>query len=148
MGWRSTLRNDGDVALSERASAVCETRLQGLATQISTITVPENDTASDRVLCPAGQIAYGGGVDSTDTSSMVVTASAPVFDNGTVNGQRLINRPDGLEAAPIGWFGAVRNEDTLAHTLKIGVICPEPGADGLTMIAFGTLAAMRRRSRD
>jgi hypothetical protein len=149
IGWRSTLRNDGDAGTSERASAVCETRLHGLATQIGPVTVPASDTGSDRVLCPAGQIAYGGGVDSSDTSSLVVTASAPIFDDGTPNGQRLINRSDGLDSAPIGWFGAARNEDTLvAHTLMIGVICPEPAEDGMAVVAFGTLAAIRRRSRD
>jgi hypothetical protein len=149
IGWRTTLRNDGSQALDERASAVCDRSVHDVVTVVASETVPENATASNRVLCGEGQVALGGGTDVTDTTHLVITASAPVYDDGTSDGQRLVNRTDGeLTPAPIGWFAAARNEDVSAHTLVIGVVCPEPRAALATPVALAALVAARRRRSD
>jgi hypothetical protein len=77
---------------------------------------------TERVLCPAGMTASGGGIDLANVLTMSVTSSGPVFDDGgTV--QRLISTPNGTQPAPIGWQAAARNESSAQGDLKVAAVC-------------------------
>jgi hypothetical protein len=73
---------------------------------------------SKRVLCPAGMVAIGGGIDMSNVFNMQVTSSAPVFQ-----GQRLIQRPVGTNPAPDGWQASALNNAGYAQTFKVAVVC-------------------------
>ena len=147
IGWRGAGRFlQGSVLQSTaRVAVVCAPT--PLTTQVASVTVPAYTQAATRALCPAGTVAYGGGVDDDDPDSALLTATAPVFDDGTPNGQRLISRPNGADAAPIGWFGSIRNDDALDHTLKVAAICPEPIPEQLELAVVSALLATRRGRR-
>ncbi len=147
IGWRATARFPDPPVLESVAQAAVVCVATPLATQIASITVPGGGQDSTRALCPAGTVAYGGGVDDDGVGATIVTATAPVFDDGTANGQRLVFRPAGIDAAPIGWFGSIRNDDTSDHVLKVAAICPEPIAGELGLAALSALLVARRTRR-
>lgn len=71
-----------------------------------------------RVNCPAGMVAVSGGVDLANVLTMVVSSSAPVYDN-----ERLILQADGSAPAPTGWQATAINEAAVAQDFRVGVIC-------------------------
>jgi hypothetical protein len=95
-------------------------------TLLDTVTVVSSDTvnpgtiAVERVTCPAGMTATGGGVDVKDKLKMEVTSSAPTF-SGTQH--RLLSQSDGTNRAPVGWQATVLNRSTKAKSFAVGVIC-------------------------
>ena len=101
----------------------------GATDGLYTRTVVASDTASagtfgvERVLCPAGMVAVGGGVDVENVITMKVTSSAPTFLG---DDQRLLHRPDGINAAPIGWQASVLNTAAVTQEFKVAVICAPP----------------------
>jgi len=110
------------------------------------------DTASpgnfgvERALCPEGAVAVGGGVDPASSVTADITNNLPVFD---VSGnQRLIARPDGLEAAPIGWQASVLNSGTSPVAFKVAAIClPGPAPLAGSGAVLGGLALLARCAR-
>jgi hypothetical protein len=149
IGWRASARSFALDDSSGRVVALCVPHaLARVTTQIASITVASATDDSKRVLCPVGQVAYGGGLDVNEISNMSVLATAPVFDDGTANGQRLISRAAGVDAMPIGWFAAVHNSDGANdHLLKVAAICPEPAKEALEIAALVALGVRRRGSR-
>jgi hypothetical protein len=99
----------------------------GTATQAAVVTVVEQgfvgvgSAAAERVLCPDGQVALGGGLDPNNVLLMRLTSSAPAF--GDANDDRLMLQPNGPGGAPIAWQASTRNEDTVPHTFNVGAIC-------------------------
>jgi hypothetical protein len=150
IGWRLSVRNDGTSSTSVKPAVVCiPSAPANTGTEIASVAVAAGGADSTRALCPVGQIAFGGGVDVNDVQNMTIVASAPIFDDGTVNGERLINRVSGPDGAPIGWFAAARNQDDTDHTLRVAAICPEPVAPAEEAFAAAgvlLIAACRRRS--
>jgi hypothetical protein len=148
IGWRGAIRNPGSERFGD-VVAVCQGGVE-TKTYVASTTIAAGDTGNARSICPAGQVAFGGGVDDDDDFHMVVTSSSPLFDDGSPDGQRSINAPLGANPAPFGWFGSARNLDGSPHTLKVAAICPEPSraevADG-TLLAVGAVGFVRRRRR-
>lgn len=72
-----------------------------------------------RVDCPAGRQALGGGLDTGNVFTAVVTSSYPVIDGNA----RLFFTANGERPAATGWVGWVRNDSGAAVTLKVAVIC-------------------------
>jgi len=147
IGWRGAGRFVQSSVFQSTAQVAAVCVPTPLTTQVASVTVPAFMQAATRALCPAGTVAYGGGIDDDDPDSALLTATAPVFDDGTPNGQRLISRPNGADAAPIGWFGSIRNDDALDHTLKVAAICPEPIPEQLELAVVSALLATRRGRR-
>lgn len=77
--------------------------------------------AAERVLCPEGYVALGGGLDPNNVLLMRLTSNAPAF--GEANDDRLMLQPNGPGGAPVARQASSRNEDTVAHTFNVGVIC-------------------------
>ena len=72
-----------------------------------------------RVDCTAGRQALGGGLDTGNVFTAVVTSSYPVIDGNA----RLFFTANGERPAATGWVGWVRNDSGAAVTLKVAVIC-------------------------
>jgi hypothetical protein len=109
--------------MNTRANVAAETVTGSLS---ETVTVVGSDTATagsfkaERVLCPRGTIAVGGGIDLDNVLTMKVTSSAPTFAQ---NNSRLIFQPNGTNPAPIGWQASAKNDDATTKSFKAAVIC-------------------------
>jgi hypothetical protein len=85
-------------------------------------TAPIGSFDAERVACPAGAVAVGGGIDPYNVLTMSVTSSGPIWDDGG-SGQRLLNTPDGANPAPAAWQASIRNDSSPTGTLKVAAIC-------------------------
>lgn len=91
-------------------------------TVVASATVTANNFNILNVNCPTGYEVTGGGVDVGNVLTVVVTGSGPTF-----GGVRLLNATDGQHAAATGWQASVRNNDTVANTMKVAVVCAKSG---------------------
>ncbi len=91
-------------------------------TVVTSATVTANNFNVVNVNCPAGYEVTGGGVDVSNVLTVVVTSSGPTF-----GGARLLFEADGPQAAATGWQASVRNNDTVANTMKVAVVCAKSG---------------------
>ena len=73
------------------------------------------------VRCPAGFVAWSGGIDSAFAGALDVTSSAPTFDGASQT--LLYNVPDGSHPFPTGWHVSARNNDAVARTVTVSAIC-------------------------
>ncbi len=126
VGWQATARNDDAVSKSFKIAVICAP-LAGVRTVVASKTVQAGSFSGERVLCPQGMTAIGGGIDLENVLTMKVTSSAPAF--GVENADRLIFQPDGTNPRPVGWQATARNDAAVPKTLKVAVICQRPGAD-------------------
>jgi hypothetical protein len=122
-GWQASARNDDPRNLALKVAVICAP-LSDVSTVVGSDTVTAGTFGSERVQCPAGMIAVGGGVDLGNVSTMKVTSSAPVFGP---SGDRLISQSDGTNLAPTGWQASARNDDPRNLALKVAAICGRPG---------------------
>lgn len=99
---------------------------------------PQGATERVRVLCPAGMVALGGGVDPGNVLTMTVTQSAPVFGDGPAD--NLFSQPSDVVEAPVGWEATVRNDDSIAHSFKAAAICSDDTSAG-TFISDTTVTS-------
>lgn len=111
-----------------------------LTPSTTTVTFTENVLPGNfnvgKVLCPAGQTAIGGGIDTANVLWMKVTSSAPTF-----GGTRLFLQTDGTGPAADGWQASARNDDGVAHTFKVSAICePAGGSVGPTTSVITSVA--------
>lgn len=88
-------------------------------TVVGSRTVATGNFDNVRVDCPAGRQALGGGLDTGNVFTAVVTSSYPVIDGNT----RLFFTANGERPAATGWVGWVRNDSGSTVTLKVAVIC-------------------------
>jgi len=147
IGWQVSAINDDTSAQAIKVGAICSGGAPA-QTVVGSADVTPGSFNSVRVLCPKGTVAVSGGVDLNQVLTMRVTASAPVYPDGTPEGTRLIFQPDGPGAAPIGWQASAVNGDLAIQTMKVAAVCvPEPGAAGQVLAALGTLAGLGRARR-
>ena len=135
-GWAGYVSNQGPVAGGAmKVAAICAT-LNNVITIISgPVGVAQAADNGDAVLCPAGYVAIGGGLDSNDLHILIATVSTP-FYNGF---GYALDRPSGEYSAPAGWFA-----DTYSHSpqndvrnMTIGVICAR-----VANVAAGTIVTV------
>jgi hypothetical protein len=110
-------------------------QLTGITTVVTSQNVNPSAWWFNKVICPAGTVAVGGGVDVQDDTQMIVTSSGP-----TIAGSRPLDTPDGSYGAPDGWGGTVRNDSDSVKTFKVGVVC-QPLKGITTVISSDTAAA-------
>jgi hypothetical protein len=81
--------------------------LRGTIVEVKSFKLGEgsSESSSKEVSCPTGYQAVGGGVDTSNTGNILVTASTPTF-NGSRPEQSL-GEGEHKEGAANGWFGAV-----------------------------------------
>ena len=106
----------------EITSQTTITSLSGVSTVVGSGTATAGSFGVERVLCPTGTLAVGGGVDLENVLTMTVTSSGPTFEQ---NNNRLIFQPNGVNPAPIGWQASARNDDTTTKSFKVAVICSQ-----------------------
>jgi hypothetical protein len=94
-----------------------------LSSVIDSTNVPLDEVAGTGALCPAGTTTVGGGV-APDFAG-VVTQSSPVIADGTPDGGRLFDRPDGSGPGPLGWQAGVRSFGIGPGTVKVAAICSD-----------------------
>jgi hypothetical protein len=146
IGWQASTRNESSPGGDVKVAALCRTAPDAMAV-VGSDAAAIGNSASERVLCPEGRVAVGGGIDLFNVLTMTVTSSGPVFDNG-VGGQRLLSTPDGVQPEPIGWQASARNESSPQGDFKVAVVCvPEPGAAGRSAVGFAALVAVWRSRR-
>lgn len=75
----------------------------------------------ERVLCPDGSVALGGGLDPANVLTMRLTSNAPAF--GPENTDRLMNSANGTLPAPTAWQSSARNDEAFAQSFKVAAIC-------------------------
>jgi hypothetical protein len=119
VGWQASARNNDAVTRPLKVVVICA-QVEGVSTVVGSASVSAGSFNADRILCPNGSIAVGGGIDLDNVLTMVVTSSAPTFAD---NDNRLIFQPDGDNPAPVGWQSSARNNDSNARPLKNAVIC-------------------------
>jgi hypothetical protein len=145
IGWRSTVYNDTNGDYTTRTAAVCAAGIDDVITVVASTTLAAGDKTSERAFCPDNRRAIGGGVDVADAADVRLLASGPLFDDGTANGQRLLDRPSGTNPSAIGWYVAAHSNDAADRTLKVAVLCPEAVEVEAECAAFAALLALRRR---
>jgi len=147
-GWEASARNEGTYQQGPRdvtVAAICSSEL-ALSTVVVEDTAPPGNFGVERALCPEGAVAVGGGVDPESSITADITNNLPVFD--VAGNQRLIARPDGLEAAPVGWQASVLNSGTSSVAFKVAAVClPEPSPEAGSAAALASLALLARTRR-
>jgi len=85
--------------------------------------------------CPADTVATGGGVDVTDETNMLITASAPrLVEMGTPG--RLFGLVPGERDAPVGWGATSRNDGSNQQTAVVAAVC-QAVPDAVTVVEEG-----------
>jgi len=85
--------------------------------------------------CPADTVATGGGVDVTDETNMLITASAPrLVEMGTPG--RLFGLVPGERDAPVGWGATSRNDGSTEQMAVVAAVCQRTPAV-FTVVAVG-----------
>lgn len=88
-------------------------------TVVAAGSVNPGDFKSARADCPADRQALGGGIDTGNVFTAVVTSSYPVIDAKP----RLVTVVDGQRPAATSWIGWVRNDSASTLTFKVAVVC-------------------------
>ena len=127
-GWQATALNEGASSAVFRVGVVCA-RLAGASAMVASDTAPAGSFGTERVLCPAGQVAVGGGIDTENVLTMEISSSAPSFEGSEM---RLIEQSNGSHPAPIGWQASAVNRAASSQTFKVGVVCA--AIDGVTAV--------------
>jgi len=118
-GWWGTVRNNSASLKDIKVGVVCQP-LEGITTVISSAQATSGNWTTKRAECPAGSIAIGGGIDSSNVYKDYASQTAPGFELPQAT---LMQRAPGLHPAPIGWIASMRNDSTLEETLKVAAIC-------------------------
>ena len=119
VGWQATVLNRSAGVREYSVGVICAT-LSGVTTMVGSAKATVGSFASERVKCPSGTVALGGGPDLENVMTMMVTSSAPTFAGSSY---RLGQQPDGMHPAPNGWQASARNESTTTKKLKVAAIC-------------------------
>ncbi len=119
IGWTGYARNEGPLG-GLRVGAICAP-LSGV-TIVSTGRFQINPGAVSgfSAVCPSGQIALGGGVDTNAVSRNVADVSTPMFDSAP---QFPANRASAGYEAATGWYGIEYNYGPDVTTAAVAVIC-------------------------
>jgi len=119
-GWWGTVRNNSEFTMKDmKVGVVCQP-LKEITTVISSAQATIGNSVTQRAECPAGSIATGGGIDSSNVWWDYATETAPRFELPQAT---LMQRAPGVQPAPIGWNGSMRNDSSLEQTLKVAAIC-------------------------
>ena len=137
IGWQASARNDGTTTKSFKVAVICAP-ISSVTTVVGSDTASAGSFGSERVECPRGKYAIGGGIDLDNVLTMVVTSSGPTFIQ---NNNRLIFQPDGTSPAPVGWQASTRNEATTTKSFKVAVICAP--ISGVTTVVGSDTARAR-----
>ena len=136
VGWQATALNNAGSTQSFKVGVICAP-LSNASTVVGADTAGAGSFGVERVLCPVGTVAVGGGVDMDNVLTMAVSSSAPTFDAGQA---RLISQPAGINPAPVGWQASALNNAGSTQGFKVGVICaPLPNAS--TVVGADTAGA-------
>jgi hypothetical protein len=81
--------------------------LRGTIAEVKSFKLGEGSGESSfmEVTCPKGYQAIGGGVDTSDTLNVKVSASTPTFENRRP--EQFIGEGEHQEGPATGWFGAI-----------------------------------------
>lgn len=111
--WLTALRNNDSVAHVIKLFAVCATSPAGYQVVHTEVTLAAGGFVRDTARCPAGAVALNGGAAVTGSGSgdfkIRIQETAPA----TVGGQS-------------SWLTAVRNNDSVAHTISLYAVCASP----------------------
>ena len=139
IGWSGYVSNEGPVAGgSMKVAAICAALSNVLTIVSGPVGVAQASDNGDALLCPAGFIAIGGGLDSKDLHILIATVSTP-FYNGY---GYALDRPSGDYSAPAGWFANTFSHSGMndVRNMTIGVICAQvatvPAASLVTVYEF------------
>jgi hypothetical protein len=128
-GWLASVINYGDRSWTVMVTAVCA-QLSNVHVVINSASVNASSTTTGsgagtaEAMCPAGEVAIGGGVDVTNPESMKLTSTSPRYATGNAF---LADRAPGTNPAAAGWSGYVSNQGTVAGgVMKVAAICVAP----------------------
>ncbi|MER7276677.1 hypothetical protein ABT369_19760 [Dactylosporangium sp. NPDC000244] len=129
--WATTIRNTDGASHQIALFSVCVDGLTGYQVASKDVTVAAGAFVREVAACPAGTVALGGGASDTPYSSnqpastdRIVQESAP----GTAGSQSL-------------WLTALRNNDTVSHTIRLFAVCADAPAGYQVVHKDVTLAA-------
>ena len=149
-GWLAAVINYGNRSWAVMVTAVCApiagARVVILSANVTAGSMTGSGTGSAEALCAAGEIATGGGVDSTNPEAMKVTSSSPFFGSGN---SFLAGRTAGSNPAPVGWAGFVSNQGTSANgRVKVAAICVAPAQLNSNVVTVVSNPVGVRRGED
>ena len=105
IGWSGYVSNEGPVAGgSMKVAAICAALSNVLTIVSGPVGVAQASDNGDALLCPAGFIAIGGGLDSKDLHILIATVSTPFYNGyGYALDRRraIIRRPPAGSPTPI-----------------------------------------------
>ena len=128
-GWSGNARNEGGAG-TMKVAAVC-TQLGGVSTVVTgAFTIGAGVAAGYSAACPAGNIALGGGIDTSDVTKNALTVTTPLFGS---NPQFPADRETGSYTSATGWYGIYYNYGPATTTGNVAVICAPP-TPGVTLI--------------
>src|SRR5258706_8218668 len=99
-GWVGRVSNQGPNAGTMKVAAICANVAGLVAVVSSPVPVPFAQHTGSALLCPAGYIATGGGLDSAEAHGLIATASTPLYAGYSYP----VDRSDDQYSAPSGWF--------------------------------------------
>lgn len=138
-GWQATAINDAATVQDFRVGVLCVDASAGLSSVIGSDTAPVGSFGVERVLCPAGMISVGGGVDVGQVLTMRLSSTGPAFGADPLGG-RLLSQTNGVGPAPVGWQASAINDGAANMTVKVAAVCaPEP-VGALTVISSDTVS--------
>lgn len=112
--WGPVLAGCAVLALGSQSNAATRT-------WVGSAVAASASANAERVLCPEGSVALGGGLDPANVLTMRLTSNAPAF--GPDSPDRLMNSPNGTRPAPTAWQSSARNDEAFAQSFKVGAIC-------------------------
>jgi hypothetical protein len=89
-----------------------------LVTVVAESGVADGTVVGVSATCPAGYQVIAGGVDPFNVDKMHVNSSEPL-----IQGQNVIDVPDGLQGAPTAWRAYVENFTGATAAFKVAAIC-------------------------
>ncbi|MBT8225667.1 MAG: hypothetical protein HKP61_08115, partial [Dactylosporangium sp.] len=110
--WLTALRNNDTVAHTIGLYAVCANSPTGYQVVRNDVTVAAGGFLRDTAMCPAGKVVLGGGSQVIGSGSADFKTSIQETAPGTIGG-----------GARSLWLTALRNNDTVAHTIGLYAAC-------------------------
>jgi hypothetical protein len=124
-GWYGAVSSTSSTLLTYKVAVVCQP-LGGVSTVVASKTASGSGWGTQRVDCPTGSVAVGGGIDVEDVYRMYVSQSAPGFE---LPQAILMQRDAGEQPVPVGWVASVINTDASDRTLRAAAICAKWAMD-------------------
>lgn len=119
-GWAATTTpNTQNLAATFKVAVTCAQTSTVLTVVRAAIPVAPAKAADEAIVCPAGYVATGGGIDTSDRENVIVLVNSPVYNAYGY----AADRSSGTYAAAAGWIGITFNQAGATKNMVVAAVC-------------------------